>query len=47
LISFALSGILTAGSLWLILGSLPKAEIVPAVRVWITPSGISALFLTH
>ena len=44
MISFFVSGILTAGSIWLIFDSLPKAEIVPGVRAWITPGGISGVF---
>jgi len=45
LITFAISGLLTAGSIWLLLDSMPKAEIVvPGMRAWITPGGIGGVF---
>jgi hypothetical protein len=43
-IAFTVGGLVTAGAIWLILDSLPKADIVPGVRAWITPGGVVGVF---
>jgi hypothetical protein len=44
LTSLLISSALTYVSVWMIIDSSPKAEIVPALRAWITPNGIAGVF---